>query len=63
MQGDVIFAIYDPKELDNLAYKELLYALEKREGNMIYAKQMLDLNSDTEVQSVFSRLRSSFMPQ
>ncbi|EIE18603.1 hypothetical protein COCSUDRAFT_20509, partial [Coccomyxa subellipsoidea C-169] len=60
---DVIFAIYDPKEQDNLAYKELLYALEKREGNMIYAKQMLDLNSDTEVQSVFSRLRSSFMPQ
>lgn len=63
VQVDVIFAVYDRGE-DDLAYKDFLYGLQKREGNMIYAKELLEINSDTDTgQSVFSRIKSSFMPQ
>ncbi len=60
MQVDVIFAIYDPDQEDDLAYKDLLYALQKREGNLIYAKQMLELDSDQESGSVFGSIKSLF---
>ena len=60
VQVDVIFAIYDPDQEDDLAYKDLLYALQKREGNLIYAKQMLELDSDQESGSVFGSIKSLF---
>lgn len=60
VQVDIIFAIYDPDQDDDLAYKDLLYALQKREGNLIYAKQMLELDSDKEGESVFSSIKSLF---
>ncbi|BDA50970.1 Calcium uptake protein 1, mitochondrial [Coccomyxa sp. Obi] len=57
---DIIFAIYDADQDDDLAYKDFLYALQKREGNLIYAKQMLDLDSGNEGESVFSSIKSLF---
>jgi len=62
-QVDTIFAIYDPSQQDNLAYRELLHAMQKREGNMIYAKQMLELDTDEENPGVFSQFNKFFSQQ
>lgn len=59
VQVDIIFAIYDPDQDDDLAYKDFLYALQKREGNLIYAKQMLELDHN-EGEGMFSSIRSMF---
>lgn len=58
LQVDIIFAVYDPSQKDDLAYRELLHALQKREGNMIYSKQMLEIDSSAEGQGVLACLRS-----
>ncbi len=59
VQVDIIFDIYDPDQDDDLAYKDFLYALQKREGNLIYAKQMLELDRN-EGEGMFSSIRSMF---
>lgn len=50
--------MYDPGQKDDLTYRELLHALQKREGNMIYSKQMLELDSSAEGQGILACLRS-----
>jgi hypothetical protein len=57
VQVDIIFALYDPEQRDDLAYRELLHALQKREGHMIYSKQLLELDTNSEGQGFFACIR------
>lgn len=60
MQVDIIFGVY-ANASGELKYRDVLYAILKREGNNIYSKQMLELNSSSD-KSFFVCLRSCIMP-
>ena len=59
---DIIFELYGKEDREehqrNLAYRELLHAMEKREGNMLLTKQQVVESSPAD--SLFGCLRSCF---
>ncbi len=60
-QVDIIFELYgeeDREHQHNLAYKELLHAMEKREGNMLLTKQQVVESGPGD--SLFGCLRACF---
>ena len=56
MQGDICFAVYG-NEHGHLHHRDLLHAIRKREGNMIYSKQMLGLDKASD-KNIFACLQS-----
>lgn len=46
-QVDIVFGVFAADD-GHLNYRDLLYSIQKREGNMIYSKQMLELDSASD---------------
>ena len=59
MQVDICFAVYG-NEHGHLHHRDLLHAIRKREGNMIYSKQMLALDKASD-KNIFACLQSCIM--
>ena len=59
-QVDIIFGVYATDD-GHLQYRDLLYSVQKREGNMIYSKQMLELDPASD-RSMFACLRGCLFP-
>ncbi len=59
-QVDIICGVYATDD-GHLQYRDLLYAIQKREGNMIYSKQMLELDPTSD-KSMFACMRSCLFP-
>ena len=55
VQVDIVFGVYATED-GQLKYRDLLYSMRKREGNMIYAKQMFELDPNNE-RSLYGCLR------
>ena len=58
-QVDIIFAVFAADD-GHLKYRDLLYSIQKREGNMIYSKQMLQLDPASD-RSTFACLRACLL--
>lgn len=59
MQVDIIFAVYGNKH-GHLHHRDLLHAISKREGNIIYNKQMLGSDKASD-KSIFACLHGCIM--
>ena len=59
-QVDIIFGVYATDD-GHLKYRDLLYSIRKREGNMLYSKQMLELDPTSD-KSIFACLRGCLLP-
>ena len=58
-QVDIVFGVYATED-GQLKYRDLLYSMRKREGNMIYAKQMFKQDPTSE-KSLYACLRGCLM--
>ena len=60
-QVDIICGVYATDD-GHLRYRDLLYSIQKREGNMIYSKQMLELDPASD-KSMFACMRGCLFPK